>query len=106
MELLKLPRNIYEYYIKEVRDSENDSYHTVRKKLTRNAELSEMMQTEQGDGIYYAYGRLHFIVASNNMIVWMKNHCSVMNGWEKDEKRYHELNEELGIESQCSVSHS
>lgn len=99
MDLLILPRAIYHYYIEEVEGCENDSYHTVRKKLTRNAELSEMMQTKRGDGIYYAYGRLHFIVASNNMIVWMKNHCPVVSGWEKDEKLYQELNERLAIEA-------
>ena len=104
MELLKVPQKIFNQYREDVKNNTHTSFNQVERKLTRNFLLSDKQPRPDGRGFYCRYGRMHFIVSENNAVVWMRNHSGIPRGWKKDFKYYLELNEQLGIEDDSTMT--
>lgn len=100
MELLKVTKEVYEYYCHSVKGNENTPLNIVQAKLTRNMLMAyNVPQTAEniakGRQMYH-YGNLQFLVA-NNRVVWIKNSRKSCKWFYKDEKGYKILNDLLGI---------
>jgi hypothetical protein len=100
MELLKLKRGIFSQYRKGVKGNKDTPYHIVRAKLSRNVHCAyDVPQSEQDkrQGIQrHHYGNLH-ITVKNDTIIKIKNSRRYNDWFYKDEQRYKELNDLLGI---------
>jgi hypothetical protein len=101
MKLLKLKRGIFSQYRKNVKGNADTPYHIVQAKLTRNVDLAyqEVPRTahDRQQGIlHYHYGNLH-ITVKGDTIVDLKNSRRYSDWFYKDEQRYQELNNLLGI---------
>jgi hypothetical protein len=101
--LLEFGIGIFNKYRSQVAKNENITYEDAQKKLTRNMILAHQEfnpYAEDGDesdqGTLYKYGHLWFIVR-NNRVKWLRTNCHHVWGWEKDMKKYNELNQILGI---------
>lgn len=101
--LFKLSDEAYQYYIKKIRNNENEDYYTVRRKLTRNILTGESAYSRDVVVDKYIYGNLHIYVnRANHEIVWLKNHKKLGNrlyiSYNKiNDKLKSELNEVLGL---------
>lgn len=97
MKLLKVPRRIHKEFQRTVNDSKNIELDVLRRKLTRNSYLSHINQKHEGEGIYYMYGNLHFIVNEEGAVIWLKNRQPSPIGWERNDRLYLKLSKRLGI---------
>lgn len=102
MQNITLSRRMYAQYVGTVRGNEKTTRKQAHRKMTRNAALaiSSPHFNDKGKviGTHYRYGCLHFIVANNGGVVWLRNHSVAPKGWKRDNVRYIELNKELGIQ--------
>lgn len=99
MKLLKIPRRIHKQFQRTVNDSKNIELDLLRKKLTRNSFLSHINQNHEGEGVYYMYGNLHFIVNEEGAVIWLKNRQPSPVGWERNDRLYLKLSKRLGIKT-------
>lgn len=94
--LLKVSSNALQEYRNTVKGNMNSPKLEVRKKLTRNVLLSKDTVIEK-DGIKtYHYGNLT-IAVEGKTILFIRNHKGKLSKFNKDSKRYYELNRELQI---------
>lgn len=103
MNLLTVPMNIYAIYKKEVKGNEDATLLDVEKKLTRNMKLSKITKRGHKRGKYCQYGKLHFIVSSDNVVVWLKNNCPSPEDWNKNVYHYNSLNRMLKITKETNI---
>ncbi|MCA1021557.1 hypothetical protein [Halobacillus litoralis] len=96
MELLEFKPGVFEDYQQSVKNAENVSEDQARRKMTRNMLLAHKAKKIEGKDQLYVYGYLWFWV-KGNMIMGVKNGMPPEYGWVKDQKRYEELNKQLGI---------
>jgi len=97
MEILELHDHVYECYTNKVKGNKYLTYEMVQKKLTRNYHLSKKVKL--GSQELCLYGCLTFLV-SENCVLWLKNYIGTDTSWfTKDMKKYHKLNEQLGIDN-------
>jgi hypothetical protein len=114
VEIVELAPKVFRYYRNKVKNNKKITYDQARLKLTRNIMLAEKIpprdqsDVEKGN-VLYQYGCLEILV-KNGMVIHLKNHkgeeftedCETdslkfQNEWVKDERRYQELNNKLGI---------
>lgn len=107
MKKLKMDRRIYNEYVTTVQNNEDTSLEQAQLKMTRNAQLAIVSPRRNTRGVitstHYRYGSLQFIVNKKDKIVWMQNYTGHPKGWKRDNKRYLELNKELGIEEDVTM---
>lgn len=92
-----LSGKMYKQYKETVKGNENTSHEQAKLKMWRNMLLASASRRDRASS-HFKYGCLHFIVA-NGKVVWMQNECKPERGWRRNNKKYLELNRELGIES-------
>lgn len=97
MKLLQMGKGVYQKYRETVKGNQHTTYPQAQKKLTRNVKLASAINPGKfEDRQLYGYGSLQILVAGNK-IVWIKNKCRIVKGWEKDTNEYERLNKALGI---------
>jgi hypothetical protein len=95
IKLLQLGKGVCQYYRKNVKGNQLAPLELIQKKLTRNTYLALKLEYDSQRTLYL-YGNLHIWVKGNT-IYKIKNMRGGPNWFYKDEKKYEELNELLGI---------
>lgn len=93
--LLKVsPLALHDYRTK-VKGNQHMPKLEVRKKLTRNVQLADLIG--ENDGVkFYQYGNLK-IAVDDKLVIFIQNYKGKLRHFKKDTKRYYELNQELQI---------
>jgi hypothetical protein len=102
-QLLSFKKGLFEYYQVHVQGNGQITYDQAARKMTRNLQLAEKVDSTGHRGQLYKYGSLHFIVDKENRIVWIKNYCRIPDGWALNKKEYLRLNKQLGIEDDSTM---
>jgi len=97
MRPLKVSRKVCAHYRNVVKGNKFTPLEQIEKKFVRNMALVILEVHPEGRGTYCLYGKLHFIVSDDDVVVWMRNNCPSPKGWKKDNEKYLQLNKELGI---------
>lgn len=100
IKLCLITKGVYTYYKNMVKNNKNDTYILIRKKLSRNWILSELVK-DNSDEEYECrrYGNLYmWLYRKTNRIVWLQNVKGVRIEFNIDLDLKDKLNKELGIE--------
>lgn len=92
---LKLTDKVFDYYHKEIENSEDVTREQVSLKMTRNMHLAIPYNHSSGR-TWYAYGQLRFAV-ENNIIGWIEIKNRQPAIWNKDQSKYNEITKKLNI---------
>jgi hypothetical protein len=100
---VKLTKEVFIYYRKNVKDNENISYDQATRKLTRNIQLAKEIPPRDESDIMketklYQYGNL-IILVRNETVIRLWNHKGEIftNDWIQDDIKYEEFNKKLSI---------
>lgn len=100
LRLCLITKGVYTYYKNMVKNNENIDYLNIRKKLTRDWILSELVK-DNSDEEYQCgrYGNLYmWLHRKTNRIVWLQNVRGIRTEFNIDLELKDKLNRELGIE--------
>lgn len=97
IKILKLSKNSFDYYRKNVNINSSITISDAQIKLTRNKILALPYKISKGK-TWYAYGNLRFMV-KDDVIEWIENGHSQHPKWKKDVEKYKELSKRLGIKT-------